>query len=67
MTQDKMQDVHPVMFDFKKGEQPTALKFTGWVKQVDTAFTAVTTAIGDPWDVQVCNIPNKFNTRIPKY
>ena len=49
-TEDKMQDVFPVSFDFVKGEQPSATKLSGWVKQTDTAFSKMTKAIGDPWD-----------------
>lgn len=49
-TIDQMQDVFPVSFDFVKGEQPTATKLTGWVKQTDTAFARMTKAIGDPWE-----------------
>jgi hypothetical protein len=49
-TIDQMQDVFPVAFDFVKGEQPTAIKLTGWVKQTDTAFARMTKAVGDPWE-----------------
>lgn len=49
-SEDKMQDVFPVNFDFVKGEQPTASKLSAWVKQTDTGFSRITRAIGDPWD-----------------
>lgn len=49
-TIDQMQDVFPVSFDFVKGEQPTATKLTGWVKQTNTAFARMTLAVGDPWE-----------------
>lgn len=49
-TIDQMQDVFPVSFNFVKGEQPTATKFTGWVKQTNTAFARMTKAVGDPWE-----------------
>jgi len=51
-TNDQMQDVNPISFDFKKGEQPSATKFTGWAKQTDSAFSRVVGAIGDPWEYQ---------------
>jgi hypothetical protein len=47
-----MVDVFPVVFDFKKGEQPDNLKLTKWVKLTDGAFGLVVKAIGDPWDYQ---------------
>jgi len=50
MSQDKMQDVFPVPFDFVKGEQGTAQKFTGLVKHTDSAFSRMSLGIGDPWD-----------------
>lgn len=50
MTTDKMQDVHPINYDYKEGEQPTSQKLTGGVKQVDAAFSKMAIAIGDPWD-----------------
>ena len=49
-TRDQMQDVFPIVFNFVKGEQPTAEKLTGLVKHTDTAFSQVTQGIGDPWD-----------------
>jgi hypothetical protein len=49
-SEDKMQDVFPVNFDFVKGEQPTASKLSAWVKQTDTGFSRITRAVGDPWD-----------------
>jgi hypothetical protein len=50
MSQDQMQDVFPISFDFKKGEQPTATKFTGLVKQTKSGFDRITQAVGDPWE-----------------
>ena len=52
MSQDQMQDVFPIVFSFKKGEQPTAEKLTGLVKHVDTGFARITQGVGDPWDYQ---------------
>lgn len=52
MSRDQMQDVFPISFDFKKGEQPQSNKFTNWVRQENTAFSRVTQAIGDTWDTQ---------------
>jgi hypothetical protein len=49
-TIDQMQDVFPVSFEFVKGEQPSATKLTGWVKQTNTAFARMTKAVGDPWE-----------------
>ena len=51
-TKDRMQDVFPVVFDFKNGEQPSANKLTKWVKLEDIGFDRLTLAIGDPWDYQ---------------
>jgi hypothetical protein len=45
-----MQDVFPIVFEFKRGEQPTAEKLTGLVKHTDVAFSRMNQAIGDPWD-----------------
>jgi len=50
MSRDQMQDVFPVVFDFVKGEQPTAEKLTGLVKHTDSGFSRITQGIGDPWD-----------------
>ena len=50
MSKDQMQDVFPIVFDFVKGEQPTAQKLTGLVKQTNTAFSQITQGVGDPWD-----------------
>ena len=50
MSVDKMQDVFPIEFDFVDGEQPDAVKLTGWRKQTDAAFSRVVQAIGDPWE-----------------
>ena len=50
MSQDKMQDVFPIDFNFVSGEQPDSVKFTGWRKQTDTAFSNIVKAIGDPWE-----------------
>ena len=50
MSTDQMQDVFPVAFDYKKGEQPTSTKLSGGVKQTDNAFSRMTRAIGDPWE-----------------
>jgi hypothetical protein len=52
MSKDQMQDVFPIVFDFKKGEAPTAEKLTGIVKQIDNALASSTQAVGDPWDQQ---------------
>ncbi len=49
-TIDQMQDVFPVSFEFVKGEQPSATKLTGWVKQTNTGFARMTKAVGDPWE-----------------
>lgn len=51
-TQDKLQDVFPIEFEFVKGEQPSGTKFSGWVKQTDTAFSRMGAALGDPWAYQ---------------
>jgi hypothetical protein len=51
-TQDKLQDVFPINFQFVQGELADATKFTGWVKQTDTAFSNMGSAIGDPWEYQ---------------
>jgi len=50
MSEDKMQDVFPVVFDFEKGEQSTAQKLTGFIRHTDSAFSRLTRGIGDPWD-----------------
>lgn len=50
MSQDKMQDVFAIEFNFVSGEQADGVKLTGWVKQTDAAFARVVQAIGDPWD-----------------
>ena len=50
MTQDRMADVFSINFDFKDGERPEAIKFTGWRKLVDIALSDVTGYIGDPHD-----------------
>ncbi len=52
MSDDQMQDVFPISFDFKEGEMPTNEKLSGLVKFTDTAFSRITQAIGDPWDYQ---------------
>jgi len=52
-TSDRMQDVFPIVFDFKNGEQPSATKLTKWINLEDAALNRVTLAIGDPWDYQV--------------
>lgn len=52
MTQDQMIDVFPIVFDFKKGEQPTAQKLTGVNQLINEAFSEITQIIGDPWDSQ---------------
>jgi hypothetical protein len=52
MSKDQMQDVFPIVFDFKKGEAPTAEKLTGLVKQLDVGLSKATQGIGDPWDQQ---------------
>jgi hypothetical protein len=52
MSTDAMNDVFPIVFDFKDGEEPTSVKLTGLVKHVDTAFADITRAVGDPWDYQ---------------
>lgn len=52
MSIDKMQDVMPLSFDFKRGEQPSAEKLTKWAQLTDIALEKVTQAIGDPWDYQ---------------
>ena len=49
-TKDQMQDVFPIVFNFVKGELPTAEKLTGLVKHTDSAFSRITQGIGDPWD-----------------
>jgi len=50
MSRDQMEDVFPIEFNFKQGEQPTAAKLNGLVKFTDSAFSRVTQAVGDPWD-----------------
>lgn len=50
MSRDQMQDVFPIVFNFVKGEQPTAEKLTGLVRHVDGGFSRITQGIGDPWD-----------------
>lgn len=50
MSRDQMQDVFPIVFEFRRGEQPTAEKLTGLVKHTDAAFARMNQAIGDPWD-----------------
>jgi hypothetical protein len=50
MTQDKMQDVHPINYNFGKGEQANSEKLTGGVKQTDAGFDRMSSAIGDLWD-----------------
>ena len=52
MSRDQLQDVFPISFEFVEGEQASATKFTGWVKQTDTAFARISKAIGDPWEYQ---------------
>ena len=52
MSRDQMTDVFPISFDFKQGEEATSEKLTGFVKQVDAAFSDATQGIGDPWDTQ---------------
>ena len=52
MSKDQMQDVFAVNFDFKKGEQPSHIKLSGWVKQTNSAFSDITRSIGDPWMYQ---------------
>lgn len=49
---DRMVDVFPTVFDFKRGEQPSSRKLTKWVKLTDNAFSLITQAVGDPWDYQ---------------
>lgn len=49
-TRDQMQDVFPIVFDYKAGEQPTSEKLTGLIKHTDSAFSQITQGIGDPWD-----------------
>lgn len=49
---DRMANVFPTVFDFKKGEQPSSRKLTKWVKLTDNAFSLITQAVGDPWDYQ---------------
>lgn len=51
-TKDQMQGIFAVNFDFKKGEQPTAAKFSGWIKQTNSAFSDITQVLGDPWEYQ---------------
>lgn len=51
-TKDKMQDVMPLSFDFKLGEQPSSIKLTKWAQLTDLALENVVAAIGDPWDYQ---------------
>jgi len=50
MSTDKMQDVFPLVFDFKPGEQPDDVKLTKWAELTDLALERVTTVVGDPWD-----------------
>jgi hypothetical protein len=52
-TKDQMQDIFPVNFNFKLGEQPTAEKLTGFKKQTDAAFNRATAVIGDPQDYNI--------------
>lgn len=52
MSEDKMLDVFPVLFDFIAGELPDEEKLSGLVKHVNIAFDDVTEVIGDPWDIQ---------------
>lgn len=49
---DRMQDVFPIVFDFKRGEQPSSSKLTKWVQLEDIGFDKITLAVGDPWDYQ---------------
>ena len=53
MSRDQMQDVFPIDINFKKGEQVTSTKLTGQARQIDTAFSRVTQAVGDPWEYSV--------------
>ena len=50
MSNDKMQDVFPIVFDYGQGEQATAQKLTGLVKHTDSALSRMAQGIGDPWD-----------------
>ena len=50
LSNDRMVDVFPMVFDFKKGEQPSSAKLTKWVRLTDNAFHLITKAVGDPWD-----------------
>lgn len=52
LSDDRMVDVFPVVFDFKRGEQPSSEKLTKWVRLTDNAFSLITRAVGDPWDYQ---------------
>ena len=52
MSDDQMQDVYPIQFNFKSSEQPTGEKLSALVKHTDSAFSNITQAIGDPWDYQ---------------
>ena len=56
MSQDKMQDVFPIDFNFVNGEQPDSDKLTGLVKQSNNAFDRVVSAIGDPWEYNVHSV-----------
>lgn len=49
---DRMQDVFPIVFNFKRGEQPSSTKLTKWVQLEDIGFDKITLAVGDPWDYQ---------------
>ena len=50
MSSDSFQDVFLITFDFKEGERPDNVKFSGWVNQTDSAFSRIQAGIGDPWD-----------------
>ena len=62
MSQDKMFDVFPVRFDFKKGEMANEEKLSGVIKHIDIGFDNLTEVIGDPWDIQQHN----WNSSIQK-
>ena len=41
MSQDRMSSVFPIEFDFAEGEEPTAVKLSGFVKLTRTAFNEI--------------------------
>lgn len=49
---DQMQEVYPVLVSYVDGEQPTANKLNGVLKQTKSSFDVITKAVGDPWDAQ---------------